>query len=195
MPSKNTNGTSRSSSSARRVAKLPIKVAAKLWRIANEILVGCASVWRRLSSRDAREKDFSPSITLGIAEHHRLQVLALTALSHNAFASESLYHELDRARVIPDEALTEDIVRIGSTVTFTTRAGDTYYRVLVHPDHIGEDPHAVSVLSPLGTALIGLRTGQSISWFSYNGEKRDLTVLTVSNEVKSEQDNSARGMQ
>ena len=51
--------------------------------------------------------------------------------------------------------------------------------MLVYPDDADISQRKVSVLTPIGTALIGLRTGHSITWRTPNGEVRRLTVLSV----------------
>ena len=50
---------------------------------------------------------------------------------------------------------------------------------LVYPEHADISQRKVSVLTPVGTALIGLRTGDSIMWETPNGELRQLTVFSV----------------
>jgi regulator of nucleoside diphosphate kinase len=50
---------------------------------------------------------------------------------------------------------------------------------LVYPDQADISQGKVSVLTPVGTALIGLRAGDSITWEAPNGQGRQLTVLSV----------------
>jgi regulator of nucleoside diphosphate kinase len=50
---------------------------------------------------------------------------------------------------------------------------------LVYPEEADISQRKVSVLTPVGTALIGLRNGNSITWETPNGEVRQLTVLSV----------------
>jgi regulator of nucleoside diphosphate kinase len=51
--------------------------------------------------------------------------------------------------------------------------------MLVYPEEADISLHKISVLTPVGTALIGLPTGQSITWETPTGELRQLTVLAV----------------
>jgi regulator of nucleoside diphosphate kinase len=72
-----------------------------------------------------------------------------------------------------------NVVGMGSTVTFQSD-GDRKRRVtLVFP--VAEDiaESRVSVLTPIGTALIGLSEGQSIEWSARDGRRHQLTVLAV----------------
>jgi regulator of nucleoside diphosphate kinase len=50
---------------------------------------------------------------------------------------------------------------------------------LVYPEHADISQRKISVLTPVGTALIGLQTGHSITWKTLGGEVRQLTVLSV----------------
>ena len=50
---------------------------------------------------------------------------------------------------------------------------------LVYPEHADISQRKVSVLTPVGTALIGLRAGDSITWQAPDGQRRQLTVFWV----------------
>lgn len=120
----------------------------------------------------------SPEIILGKDEHHTLLLLAMAGTGHTADDSDELLYELERARVVADGFVPPDVVRMGSTVTFTT--GESTRTVqLVFPSQADISQNRVSVLTPIGTALIGLRTGQSISWRTRDDRRQALTVLRV----------------
>lgn len=120
-----------------------------------------------------------PRITLSSTEHHQLLVLAMTGNGHTADASDDLHHELDRARIVPDEKLPEDTVRMGSTVTYRSDDGSTRTVTLVYPGQADISAGRVSILTPVGTALVGLKAGQAITWMSRDGHFRKLTALSV----------------
>jgi regulator of nucleoside diphosphate kinase len=50
---------------------------------------------------------------------------------------------------------------------------------LVYPEDADISKGRISVLTPIGTALIGVRAGDSISWETRTGDLRRLTVLQV----------------
>ena len=50
---------------------------------------------------------------------------------------------------------------------------------LVYPNQADISQDKISVLTPIGTALIGLRVGSSITWETRTGEFKRLTVLEV----------------
>jgi regulator of nucleoside diphosphate kinase len=126
-------------------------------------------------------QDFSlsPDIVIGKDEHRQLTVLALAGTEHTPEISDGLLYELERADVVPNERVPRDVVRMGSRVTF--RSGDDVREVgLVYPAEADIAQGLISVLTPVGTALIGLRAGQSITWRTRDGRKQVLTILRVS---------------
>ena len=72
-----------------------------------------------------------------------------------------------------------DVVRMGSTVTFKQDDGHVRTLKLVYPAEESLDAHRISVMTPVGAALIGLAVGQSISWTARDGKHHRLTVTKV----------------
>jgi regulator of nucleoside diphosphate kinase len=124
--------------------------------------------------------NLSPDIILGAEELRQLTVLAMGATDQAPEDADWLLHELERARVLPDAALPADTVRMGSTVTYRTSGGQERTVQLVYPGEADIGARRISVLAPVGAALIGLRKGQSISWLARDGRRQALTVLRVS---------------
>ena len=120
-----------------------------------------------------------PRITLSEVEHHQLLVLAMTAVGQPPDAGDELVRELDRARVVPERRLPADVVRMGSRVTYRSDDGEVHSVKLVYPGQADISADKISVLTPVGTALIGLKPDQSITWMTRTGQKRVLTVLSV----------------
>ena len=119
--------------------------------------------------------NLSPQIVLGTADHRQLITLAMAG----AEDADGLLSELERAQVVPDAALPQDVVRMGSRVRFRTDGGAERSVQLVWPAEADIGTGKISVLTPVGTALIGLRAGQSITWLTRDGRKQLLTVLGV----------------
>ena len=136
-----------------------------------------AEAMRLWSSNDPPAISSVPQITLGDMEHRQLNVLAMTGLSHNAAASDRLYWELDRARVVPEDQIGPGVVRMGSVVTYRTDDAAQRTVRLVYPDD-ATDLERVSILSPLGTALIGVSIGDVVPW-SRDGRPGTIEVLSV----------------
>lgn len=123
--------------------------------------------------------NLTPEIIVGQEEHRRLTVLALAGTGHSAEVADSLLHELERASVLPDQYVPSDVVRMGSHVRFRTSEGDQREVELVFPIDADIGRQRISVLTPVGAALLGLRRGQSITWLTRDGRKQVLTVLAV----------------
>ena len=91
-----------------------------------------------------------------------------------------LIEEIARADVLAKGRCLEHIVRMNSDVEFRDDTTGKIRRVkLVYPEAADISQRKISVLTPVGTALIGLRRGHSITWEAPSGELRQLTVLTV----------------
>lgn len=120
----------------------------------------------------------SPSLILGQSDHRQLARLALAGSGHSADAADDLLHEIDRAQVVDDRRLPPDVVRMGSRVRFRT-GRDERHVTLVWPAEADIAARRISVLTPVGTALIGLRAGQSITFRARDGRPQMLTVLAV----------------
>jgi regulator of nucleoside diphosphate kinase len=106
----------------------------------------------------------------------------LHAILSTADAKESglLLDELDAALVVPDDALPADVVRMNSQVVFLdVDTGVKSAVVLVYPDDVREHGNHVSILAPVGAALIGLREGETIDWPLPNQGRRRLQVISV----------------
>lgn len=129
--------------------------------------------------QDTTKNKRKPTIRISRTDHQRLSALADTAAARNPDISEALLAELDRARIVGDEALPADTVRMGSTVTFASDVGDTKTITLVFPGKADIAEGKVSILTPVGTALIGLSEGQSIAWTARDGRLHELSVLAV----------------
>jgi regulator of nucleoside diphosphate kinase len=76
------------------------------------------------------------------------------------------------------------VVRMGSRVKYRDEwAGRERDVTLVYPQEADINVNRISVLAPVGAALIGLSLGQTIEFQTPGGEKRSLTVLDVCNEM------------
>ncbi|MDN2584265.1 nucleoside diphosphate kinase regulator [Aquibium sp. ELW1220] len=120
-----------------------------------------------------------PAITMTRSDHERLSRLADSRAVRDPDLSENLLAELDRARVVEDRRIASNVVRMGSTLRFTTDAGEDRTVTLVFPGEADIAMGKVSVLTPIGAALIGLSASQSIDWTSRDGRVHRLTVEHV----------------
>ena len=119
-----------------------------------------------------------PEIVLGGTDHARLTSLANAAFDTVPDTAEELLSELERAQVVADEKVPRDVVRMGSVVEFES-AGGRKRVTLVFPPEADIAAGKVSVLTPVGAALIGLAKGQSIDWTARDGTSHALTIRAV----------------
>ncbi|BCP55744.1 nucleoside diphosphate kinase regulator [Kaistia sp. 32K] len=121
-----------------------------------------------------------PRITILAADHERLSTLARAATHSHPDVAEVLNEELDRARVVADAKRSHPFVRMGHEVEYRDDTAGMVRKVtLVYPEQADIGQGRISVLTPIGAALIGVGVGESISWETRNGELKRLTVLQV----------------
>jgi regulator of nucleoside diphosphate kinase len=128
-----------------------------------------------------------PRITLTATDHEKLSVLANAASITMPDIASDLADELDRAHVLPKGRHPVDTVRMGCTVDFRDDMSSRVQTVtLVYPNEADISKGRISVLTPIGTALIGLPVGKSIGWTTRAGESKRLTVLQVREPAAAE---------
>lgn len=109
-----------------------------------------------------------PPIILSSLDVERLERLLDTAPATPA--STALRAELDRAEVREPQDMPPDVVTMNATVRFTVGdGGPTLQRTLVYPRDADQDAGRLSVLAPVGSALLGLRVGQRMTWPAPSG--------------------------
>lgn len=94
---------------------------------------------------------------------------------------EMLEIEIERAQLIEDEAkIPSDLVTMNSVVKFKTIQDqkESSYE-LVYPHEANSSQGKISVLAPLGSALIGLRKNQTIDWKFPDGKTKTIIIIDV----------------
>lgn len=90
-----------------------------------------------------------------------------------------LIDELDRAKTVAKNKLPKNVVRMNSTVTFTVQSTEkTFSLKLVYPRDTQESG-TLSILTPVGSALIGLSIGQEIEWPLENNKTTVVHIDTI----------------
>ncbi len=120
-----------------------------------------------------------PSIFIPATDYDRLFAMAEGLARREPEVADFLMRELERASTdAPDDA--ERIVRMQSHVRFREDSTGRVREVqLVYPGEADPARGQISILTPVGTALIGLTEGQSIRWTDRGGQTKSLTVLNV----------------
>lgn len=121
-----------------------------------------------------------PVITLNRLDAERLQRLVDAATDKDLAVAEALEAELERAEVLDPEEMPSDVVSMNSQVRFTelTRNSEMT-RTLVYPHALAETPDGLSIMAPVGAALLGLRVGDVIDWLLPDGRPTQLRVDAI----------------
>ena len=130
-----------------------------------------------------------PAITLTRADLERLERLANASIARFPQTAEYLAREIERARINEPNHDGSGFVSMGSQIAFRDDGTRQVRHItLVYPDQADISAGKVSVLTPVGAALIGLSQNQSIEWQSPTGDWRSLTVLSVGSGQHAQSD-------
>jgi regulator of nucleoside diphosphate kinase len=93
---------------------------------------------------------------------------------------DALREEIERAEIVEPEAVPGNVVTMNSVVRFfDEESGRESEVTLVFPGHADVESNRISVLAPVGSALLGLSVGDSIDWPLPNARSRRLRVVAV----------------
>lgn len=98
----------------------------------------------------------------------------------NLEVADALEAELERGEVLDPRDIPEDVVSMNSQVEFTDIGkGRRFTRTLVYPHSLATTEDGISVMAPVGAALLGLHIGETIEWPLPNGEKTTLRIESI----------------
>lgn len=105
-----------------------------------------------------------PAITVSERDLERLENM-LASLPHDEPGVDALRDELDRAQIVPPEAMPPDVVTMNSRIRFILEPAEREVEMaLVYPRDFTGLPDQLSVAAPAGIAVLGLTVGQHIEW-------------------------------
>jgi regulator of nucleoside diphosphate kinase len=121
-----------------------------------------------------------PHIVLTSQDLDRLEAL-LESLPANAFPGRNeLEDELHRADIVEPEQIPPSVVTMNSTVRFRIdSSGEEYCLTLVYPKDVDGSGDKISILAPVGSALLGLSMGDEIEWPGPGGGTIKLRIVEV----------------
>ena len=106
-----------------------------------------------------------PQIVLTSQDLERLETLLESLPAHSVPGSAELLAELERAEIVEPEQIPPSVVTMNSTVRFSMdSSGEEFCLTLVYPKDVDGTGDKISVLAPVGSALLGLSTGDEIEW-------------------------------
>jgi regulator of nucleoside diphosphate kinase len=106
-----------------------------------------------------------PEITISSLDADRLYNL-IESLPRNSFAGKAeLESELARANVVAPELISPTIVTMNSKIKFVIESTKEEFELtLVYPKDVDSSGKQISILAPVGSALLGLSQGDEIEW-------------------------------
>ncbi|EPK7358918.1 nucleoside diphosphate kinase regulator [Kluyvera intermedia] len=121
-----------------------------------------------------------PAIIINEFDAERIDRLLEQPAYANSPVANALNDELDRAQMCAPEAMPHDVVSMNSQVRFRDlTTGEERVRTLVFPAQMTDSSSQLSVMAPVGAALLGLRTGSTIHWELPGGASTHLEVLEL----------------
>ncbi|WP_409411416.1 GreA/GreB family elongation factor [Bradyrhizobium manausense] len=121
-----------------------------------------------------------PPIIIARRDYARLERLATNAVRERHTVGRFLLSEIRRAVVFDTNNIPDGVTRINEWVTYRVDGSrQSESRVLVYPDELRNDQIGLSVLSPLGAALLGVSIGHRIKFFSNEGGPHSVIVEDV----------------
>ena len=121
-----------------------------------------------------------PHVVLTSQDLERLETL-LESSPANVFPGKNeLRAELDRADVVEPEQIPPSVVTMNSTVRFSIDSSDEdFCLTLVYPKDVDDTGNTISILAPVGSALLGLSTGDEIEWPRPGGGAIKVRIVEV----------------
>lgn len=121
-----------------------------------------------------------PAIIINERDAGRIDRLLEQAPYAGLPVAGALIAELDRAQMCAPEEMPADVVTMNSEVKFRDlTSGEIRVRTLVYPAQMSDSTKQLSVLAPVGAALLGLRVGDSIQWELPDGASTHLEVIEI----------------
>lgn len=116
-----------------------------------------------------------------VVTDHNLETLARLMSAHRRTREiDALEAEIDRAQVVPARQVHRNVVTMHSRVRFQDEdSGECREVTLVYPHEADVDANRISILAPVGAALLGLSVGQVISWPLPNGSTCRFRIIDV----------------
>ncbi len=122
----------------------------------------------------------APPLIMSSRDVRRLEALLAHAGGSPHASAARLEDEIVRADVREPTAIPADVVTMNSRIECRDESdGTTRELHLVYPNDADVGSGRVSVLAPVGAALIGLSVGQSIDWPLPGGRSTQLTVVRI----------------
>ena len=122
----------------------------------------------------------APKIIISAEDLEHIEALADGAVERNPALADRLFEEISRARIVSAAKMPANVVSIGNRVTYRDDAsGQERCVTLVYPEDADITQQRVSLMTPIGVALLGLSEGAAFHWDTRDSQRKTLTVIKV----------------
>ena len=124
--------------------------------------------------------DNQTPITLSRLDVERIEGLLDTPALRDSPVATRLRAEFDRADIVEPTDMPHDVVSMNSSADCVDESNGKHHTLtLVYPKDADADAGRVSVLAPVGSALLGLRVGHNIDWPGQSGKTHRLKITAI----------------
>ena len=121
-----------------------------------------------------------PTITISSLDFERLDNLLTTPAPGAEASHHALAEELARADIVEPQDMPPGVVTMNSTIRFEIDSpAEQFCMTLAYPKDMHQLDNGISILSPVGTALLGLSVGDTIAWPRPDGQLLNVRLLEV----------------
>jgi len=121
-----------------------------------------------------------PEIIISSLDSDRLYALIETLPANSLPGISALEEELDRAKIVDSKDIPPTIVTMNSTVKFSVESSkEESVLTLVYPKDMDSNSNKISILAPVGSALLGLSQGDQIEWPKPGGGLIKVTIKEI----------------
>lgn len=121
-----------------------------------------------------------PDIIISELDYSRIDNLlrATTGIATNI--KSALLTELERAELVAPEQIPANVVTMNSQVKFSViSTGVTFTLKLVYPKDMDDSGNTISILAPVGSAMLGLKEGDEIDWQDGQGGMLQVRIEAI----------------
>ena len=123
--------------------------------------------------------DPKPPLLMSRLDVERIESLLESPAAQNVDTS-ALEAEIERATIVESAQMPPDVITMNSTARFLDEnSGEEREMTLVFPRDADGSAEKVSILAPVGSALLGLHVGDAIEWPLPGGRTIRLRVLSI----------------
>lgn len=121
-----------------------------------------------------------PEITVSSQDANKLYNIIESLPAYRMPGVAELEAELERAHIVSFADMPPNVVTMNSTVVFSVKSSSEEFELtLVYPGESDDSGKTISVLAPVGSALLGLSTGDEIEWPKPGGGVLTVTIKDV----------------